>query len=328
MISLLYKLPRGVALLAASVLLLAPIMEAQAKWPERVIKIIIPFGAGGVGDVTSRIMADKLSEKLGQQVIIENMPGPGGINAARAVTTSSPDGYTMGLVANGTAISVGAFKSLPFDAVKDFEMISMISEFDLMFVVSTKSEYKTLGDFTNAAKEAPGKLNIGTIAVGGSQNLAAELLKSEAGINVQIVPYKRSPDTVVALLRNEVQMIIDFLPAVQGQVDSGDLKILASSSFKRSAMLPNVPTAQEAGIKDFVVTGWNGIFVPKGTPKEVIDTMSKAIHEVLAMEDVKKKFSKAGVEAHASNAAELETRLADDIKKWTAVIEKAGIPKK
>ena len=135
-------------------------------------------------------MADKLSDKLGQRVVIENMPGPGGINAARAVITAPADGYTMGLVTNGTAISVAAFKKLPFDPVKDFAMVSMLGEFDLVFVVNAKSDYKTLGDFIKAAKAQPGKLNIGTIAVGGTQNLGAELLKSVADINVVIVPFK------------------------------------------------------------------------------------------------------------------------------------------
>src|SRR4249920_3869385 len=156
-----------------------------------------PFGAGGVADVTARIMADKLSQKLGQRVVIENMPGPGGINAARAVITAPPDGYTMALVTNGTAISVAAFNSLPFDPVKDFEPVSMVGTFDLVFVVNSESEYKTLGDFIKAAKAQPGKLNIGTIAVGGTQNLGAELFKSLADVNVQIVPYKNSPDIVV-----------------------------------------------------------------------------------------------------------------------------------
>lgn len=321
---------RGVllALPAALIFGLAPVTQAQAKWPEKPVKIILPFGAGGVADVTSRIMADKLSQKLGQRVVIENMPGPGGINAARAVTSAAPDGYTMGLVTNGTAISVAAFKALPFDPVKDFEMVSMLGQFDLVFVVNAKSEYKTLGDFTKAAKANPGKLNIGTIAVGGTQNLGAELLKSAADIKVQVVPYKRSPDIVVALLRNDVQMLVEFVPAVKGQVASGDLRIVASSSPKRSALLPNVPTVQEAGIKGYEVTSWNGVFAPKGTPKEAIDGMNKAMHDVLAMADVKEQFAKVGVESHASDPAELMKRLKDDIAKWDAVITKAGIPRK
>ncbi|MBI1205350.1 MAG: tripartite tricarboxylate transporter substrate binding protein [Rhodopseudomonas sp.] len=313
---------------AALLLALAPVSSAEAKWPEKPVKIVLPFGAGGVADVTSRILADKLSDKLGQRVVIENMPGPGGINAARSVTTAPPDGYTMGLVTNGTAISVGAFKQLPFDPVNDFAMVSMLGQFDLVFVVNAKSEYKTLGDFIKAAKANPGKLNIGTIAVGGTQNLGAELLKSLADVKVQIVAYKRSPDIVVALLRNDVQLLVEFPPAVKGQVAAGELRILATSSPTRSKLLPDVPTVQEAGIKGYVVTSWNGVFAPKGTPQEAIDTMNKAMREVLAMPDVVQQFAKLGVEAHASSPAELMTQLKEDITKWSAVIDKAGIPKK
>jgi tripartite-type tricarboxylate transporter receptor subunit TctC len=289
---------------------------------------VLPFGAGGVADVTARIMADKLSEKFGQRVYVENMPGPGGIAAARAVISAAPDGYTMAYVTNGTAISVAAFNKLPFDPVKDFEMVSTVGTFDLVFVVNSSSEFKTLADFVKAAKANPGKLNIGTIAVGGTQNLGGELFKSVADLNVQIVPYKNSPDIVVALLRNDVQMMVDFPPATQGQVNDGKLKILATSSPKRSPLFPNVPTVDEAGVKGYEVISWNGVGAPKGTPKEVIDTMNKAIREVMAMPDVVASFAKVGVVAQASTPEELKERLVSDIKKWDAVIVKAGIPKK
>ena len=166
------------------------------------------------------------------------------------------------------------------------------------------------------------------IAVGGTQNLGAELLKSVADLNVVIVPFKTSPDIIVSLLRNDVQLMVEFPPSVQGQVASGDLRILASSSPKRSKLLPDVPTADEAGVKGYEVTSWNGVFAPKATPAEAVDTMRKAMQEVLVMPEVVAYFAKVGVEAHSSDAAELETRLKDDIKKWDAVIEKAGIPKK
>ena len=225
------------ALPAALILALAPLSQAQAKWPEKPVKIILPFGAGGVADVTSRIMADKLTAILGQRVVIENMPGPGGINAARAVVNSVPDGYTMGLVTNGTAISVAAFNKLPFDPVKQFDMVSLLGEFDLVFCVNAKSDYKTLADFIKAAKAQPGKLNVGTISVGGTQNLGAELFKSLADVNVLIVPYKNSPDIVVALLRNDVQMLVEFPPAVKGQV--GGRRPAGSGDFgDRSARPP------------------------------------------------------------------------------------------
>ena len=234
----------------------------------------------------------------------------------------------MALVTNGTAISVAAFKSLPFDPVKDFEPVSMVGTFDLVFVVNAASEYKTLGDFLKAAKAQPGKLNIGTISVGGTQNLGGELFKSAGDLNVQIVPYKTSPDIVVALLRNDVQLMIDFPPAVQGQVADGKLRILAVSSPKASPLFPGIPTVDAAGVKGYEVISWNSVAVPKGTPKEIIDTMNKAIREVLAMPELKEQFAKVGVVAQPSTPDELMARLKSDITKWDAVIVKAGIPKK
>lgn len=301
---------------------------AQAAWPEKPIRLVLPFGAGGVADVTARIMSEKLTEKLGQRVYVENMPGPGGIAAARAVTSAAPDGYTLAYVTNGTAISVAAFKTLPFDPVKDFEMVSMVGTFDLVLAVNAESPYKTLADFVKAAKDNPGKLNIGTIAVGGTQNLGGELFKSVANLNVQIVPYKNSPDIVVALLRNDVQMMVDFPPAVQGQVNDGKLRLLATSAPTKSPLMPNVPTANEAGVKGYEVISWNGVGAPKGTPKEIITTLNKAITEVMAMPEIKASFAKVGVVAQASTPDELMKRLTGDIKKWNDVIVKAGIPKK
>jgi putative tricarboxylic transport membrane protein len=316
----------ALALIAA----LAPLAMgggARAAWPDRPVKIVLPFGAGGVADVTARIMADKLADKLGQRFVIENMPGPGGINAARAVTTAAPDGYTMGLVTNGTAISVAAFNKLPFDPVKEFDMVSTLGLFDLVFAVNAQSDTKTLGDFIAAAKAQPGKLNIGTIAVGGTQNLGAELFKSMTGLNVVIVPYKNSPDIVVALLRNDVQMLVEFPPAIQGQVNDGKLRVLATSAPKRSPAHANAPTVAET-VPGYEVTSWNGVFAPKGTPKEIIAAMGKAMHEVLALPEVKEKFAKVGVAAQGSTPEELMDRLISDIKKWNEVIDKAHIPRK
>jgi len=313
---------------AAAVVSLAVAPQAQAAWPEKPVRIVLPFGAGGVADVTARIVADKLSDKLGQRFQIENMPGPGGINAARAVTTATPDGYTLGLLSNGTAISVASFKSLPFDPVKDFEMVSMMGQFDIVLAGSAKSEFKTLADFVKAAKANPGKFNIGTIAVGSTQNFAGELLKLAADIKAELVAYKGSPDVVVGLLRNDVQVMVDFPSAVKGQVSSGDLRLLAVASAKRSKLLPDVPTGAEQGVKGYEVSSWNGIFAPKGTPKEVVDTLNKAMRDVLAMKDVQEQFAKVGIEPYASAPDEVMKRLTDDIAKWNTVIDKAGIARK
>jgi tripartite-type tricarboxylate transporter receptor subunit TctC len=325
------RLARRAALAVLPALLiagLAPAAPAFAKWPDKPVKIVLPFGAGGVADVSARILADKLSQKFNQRFVIENMPGPGGINAARAVVNAPADGYTLGLVTNGTAISVADFNHLPFDPVKQFEMVSGLGQFNLLFAVKAGSKYHSLEDFIKDAKANPGKLNIGTIVVGSTQNLGAELFRSTAGIKVALVPFRRSPDVIVALLRNDIQMLIEFPPAIAGQIKDHKLTVLASSGSKREASMPNVPTVEQEGVKGYQVNSWNGIFAPKGTPKEVIDTLNKAMHEILAQKDVIDKYAALGVEAHASSPEELMSRLKADIKKWGAVIEKAGIPKK
>ncbi|MBX6329163.1 MAG: tripartite tricarboxylate transporter substrate binding protein [Pseudolabrys sp.] len=303
-------------------------VPAAAKWPEKPVKIILPFGPGGVADVSTRLTADKLGARLGERFVIENMPGAGGINAARAVVTAPPDGYTLGLVTNGTAISVAAFKHLPFDPTTQFDMISGLGEFNLLFAVPANSPFRTLADFMNAARAQPGKLNIGTIVVGSTQHLGAELFKSLADINVVIVTFKNSPDAVVSLLRNDVQMIVEFPPAIQGQINDGKLRVLASSGPGREVSMPEVPTVAEAGVRGYEVTSWNGVFAPKGTPREVIDTMNRSMREVLALPDIKERFAKLGMQPHPSSPQELMARLVADIKKWNAVIDKAGIPRK
>jgi tripartite-type tricarboxylate transporter receptor subunit TctC len=316
------------AILPAVVLLgLVPGGQALAKWPDKPVRIVLPFGAGGVADFTLRLMADKLGAKLGQRFVIDNMPGPGGINAVLNVLGAPADGYTMGLVVQGTAISVATFKKLPFEPLTQFEMVSTVGVFDMHFAVKADSPYAKLEDFITAAKERPGELNIGTIPAGFAQSLGAELFKSMAGINVQIVPYKNSPDIVVALLRNDVQMLIEFPPAIQGQVEDKKLRVLATSAARRRAFDPDMPTVAEC-VKGYEVTSWNGVFAPKGTPKEVIDTMNGAMSEVLAMPDVKESFAKVGVIAMSSTPNQLMDRLTSEIKKWDAVMVAAGIPKK
>jgi len=319
---------RGLILAGAAALVLAAMPQAQAAWPEKPVRVVLPFGAGGVGDATARIVADKLSDKLGQRFQIENMPGPGGISAARAVTTAQPDGYTLGLLSNGTAAAMATFKKLPFDPLTEFEMVSTMGQFDAVLAVSAKSEFKTLADFLKAAKANPGKLNVGTITPGSTQNLGAEYFKAAADIDVVIVAYKNSPDIVVGLLRNDIQMMLDFPPAVKGQVDSGDLRLLATAAEKRSQMFPNVPTAAEQGMKGFRVYSWNGIFAPKGTPKEIVTKLNTAIREVLAMKDVQQQLDKLSIEGVPSSPEELMQRLKDDAANLNMVVDKAGIVRK
>src|SRR3954466_11933269 len=317
--------PRIAAALFAA---LATLPAAAQTYPDRPVRIVLPFGAGGVADVSSRIIADKLGERLGQRLVIENMPGAGGISAAKAVLSSAPDGYTLGLVTNGTAISAAIFNKLPFDPTNEFEMISTLGTFDLVFAVNASSPYKTLADFVAAAKAAPGKLNVGTVNVGGTQNLGAELLKTAAGIDVQIVPFRNSPDIVVGLLRDDVHLMVDFPPAVKGQVDDGKLRLLATSGPKRSAFMPDLVTVAEAGVPNYEVTSWNGMFAPRGTPPQVVGLINATLKEVLALPEVKQRLLELGIEARTSTPEELMTLFKADVRKWDDVIVKAGIEKK
>jgi tripartite-type tricarboxylate transporter receptor subunit TctC len=298
-----------------------------ARYPARPVRFVLPFGPGGVADVTSRLTAEKLGDKLGQRFIIENQPGAGGINAVRSVINAVPDGHTLGLVTNGTAISVSLFKSLPFDPLTDFALISALGYFDLVFAVKAESQLRTLQDFVAAAREKPGKLNVGTINIGSTQNLGAELFKFDAKLDFQIVPYRNSPEIIVGVLRGDVDLMIDFYAAVRGQLQDGKMRPLAVSTAQRSPVLPNIPTAQEAGIGGYEVTSWNGMFAPHGTPREVIETLNKTLREILSGAEVKKQYADVGIEAKASSPEELQKRLRDDIAKWTKVIDRAGIPK-
>jgi tripartite-type tricarboxylate transporter receptor subunit TctC len=307
---------------------LAAMPASGQTYPSRPVKIVLPFGAGGVADTSSRIIADKLGERLGQRFLIENMPGAGGISAAKAVLAAPADGYTLGLVTNGTAISVALFNGLPFDPTVDFEMISTLGTFDLVFAVDVASSYRTLADFITAAKASPGKLNVGTVNVGGTQNLGAELFKSAAGIDVQIVPFRNSPDIVVALLRNDVQMMVDFPSAVKGQVDSGKVRLLATSGPKRSPSMPDLVTVTEAGVKGYEVTSWNGLFAPRGTPSLIVALINATVKDVLAQADVKQRLREIGIEARTCSPEELMTLFNNDVKKWGDVIVTAGIEKK
>ena len=314
-------------IVALAALLLTPQIARAQKYPDHPVRLIVPFGPGGVADVTARIVAEKLGEKLGQRFVIENMPGAGGINAARAVLSSPPDGYTLALFSNGTAISVSLFKNLGFNPLTDFVPVSSMGNFDFIFVTQAGSPYKTLADFIKAAKQKPGALNVGTINVGSTQNLSAQLFKSTAGVDVTIVPFRSSPDVLIALLRGDIQLAIENYTIVQSNIADKAVSAVSTSGSVRTSFLPDVPTVKEAGGGDFEARSWNAIFAPKGTPPEVIKTLNAALREVLDTPELKKRALELGIEAKASTPEEIAQRLNDDIAKWAKVIERAGIEK-
>lgn len=319
----------GLAALVLSALALsAPLpAHAQSNYPNKPVRIILPFGAGGVADITARIVAERLGDKLGQRFVIENQPGAGGITAARSVLSSPADGYTLAMLTNGTAISVPLFKSLPFNPLKDFAPISNLGIFDFILATNSTSDLHSLADVVKAARAEPGKLNLGSINVGSSQNLSAELFKSTANVDLTLITYRGSPEVIIALLRNDVQVMIDNYAAMKASLSGGKIRPLATTGPRRSELLPDVPTVGESGVGDYEVLSWNALFAPAGTPPEVIGILNRALVEILAAPDAKKRLLELGIEAKASTPEELAARLKGDIEKWSTVIERAGIPK-
>jgi tripartite-type tricarboxylate transporter receptor subunit TctC len=289
------------------------------------VRIILPFAAGGVADITARVVAEKLGEELKQRFVVENQPGAGGITAARSALAATPDGYTLAMITNGTAISVPLFKSLPFDPLTDFAPISSLGYFDFVFGTNAESAHRTLPDLLKAMREQPGKLNVGTINIGSSQNLSAELFKSTAGIDFAVIPYRGTPEVIVSLLRNDVNMMVDSYAAMRSAISDGKIRAIATTGTQRSQSLPAVPTVQEAGVPGFDVVSWNALFVRAGTPDNVIQTLNTALQKVLASPDVKQRLLELGIEARAGTPKEIQDRLRGDIEKWSKVIERAGL---
>jgi tripartite-type tricarboxylate transporter receptor subunit TctC len=300
---------------------------AEAKYPGKAVRIVLPFAAGGVADITARVIAERLGSKLGGRFYIENQPGAGGIAAARTVISSPRDGHTLALLSNGTAVSVSLFKNLPYDPLRDFEPISSLGYFDFVFATNSDSEFKTLADFIAAAKAKPGALNVGTINVGSTQNLSAELFKTAAGVDFTIIPYRATPELLVSTMQGNLDLMIDSYSSMKGNLIDKKIRALASSGSVRSQATPDIPSLREGGVVDYDVVSWNAFFAPKGTPPEIIRTLNQALREILAEPDVKKQLLELGIEAKASTPDEISARLKSDIDKWRKVIEKAGIPK-
>src|ERR1700675_4066624 len=299
--------------------------SAEAGYPDKAVRIVLPFAAGGVADITARIVAEKLGDKLGQRFYVENQAGAGGIAAARTVIASAPDGYTLALLSNGTAISVSLFKKLPFDPLKDFAPISSLGFFDFIFATGANSEFKTLGDFITAAKAKPGALNVGTISIGSTQNLSAELFKTLAGIDFTIIPFRGTPEVLVSQLQGDIALMVDGYSSMKGNLADGKLRALASSGPVRSESTPDVATVRESGVAGYEVISWNALFAPAGTPPEIVNALNGALQAILADADVKRRLLELGIEAKAGTPQEISDRLKADIDKWQKVIEKTGI---
>jgi len=301
--------------------------RAQATLPDKPIRLIVPNGAGGVADLTSRTVGAALSERIKQPVVIENRPGAGGIVAGQTLLTAPADGATLMVATNANAISKSLFRSLPFDPIKDFAPVGMMGTFAIAILVAPGSPIRTAQDLIAALKRDPAGTNIGTISVGSTQNLAAELFKTTAGVDATTVPFSATPALLTSLLRKDVTAAFEIVAPLMGQLKDGSLRAIAVTSATRAANLPEVPTLQEAGLAGFDVTSWNAIVAPARTPAPVIERLNHELNAVLADPAVRGKLLEAGVEAKGDSPAQLGQLMASEADKWRAVIERAGIEK-
>jgi tripartite-type tricarboxylate transporter receptor subunit TctC len=310
---------------AAAVACSAPLCAQD--FPTKPIRLVLSVGTGGVGDTSMRLFAEYMSRNMGQRIVVDNRPGGGGVVAATAVLNANHDGYTLLQSGNGGAIRAALFKSLPFDIQKDFHQVSTVAFFQLVLVARPASGFASVADVLDFARRNPRRLNIGTIAVGSTQYLAAELLKSTAGIDVQIVPYKSNSLLVAALRGDELRVAFELIGPVLSHIKSDTLRALAVGSDRRFAGLPDVPTMAEAGIGRYNVSSWTGIAAPRGTRRAIVDRLSREALKAAGTAEIQRPLQEMGIEPRASTPAEATQLMAASVARWSGVIEQAKIPR-
>ena len=312
-------------ILGATLLACTQLASAQA-WPERPIQLIVGFPPGGGVDIVARQLADKLSEQLGQRVVVDNKAGAAGNVAMELVARSKPDGYTL-LMGNLGMLSANPalYAKLPFDPAKDFVPIARVVVTPLVAVVPASLPVQNFQQLIALAKSKPGELNFGSGGNGNINHLAGELLKLQTGTQMQHVPYKGSAPALTDLAGSRIQLMIDGGNVVQPFVKDGRAKALAMTGDARSSAMPDVPTARESGFPDFVIYGWQGMLAPTGTPQTVIERMSAEIAKALAAPELKARLSGQGTEPAYLGPVEFKAYAAAEQKRWTEVIQKAKI---
>lgn len=310
----------------AGIAILAVTNAVAQTYPTRPIRIIIGYGAGGVADITARVVAQKMSETLGQQIIIDNRPGAGQITAAEAVAKADPDGYTLLSLNNGNAISAALFKKLPFDTIKDFAPVAPFGFFGIFILVNNNAPFKSVKEMLAKAKADPQSFNIGTTSVGSTQNLAAELMKSMSGVPFTIVPFKTTGELLTALERGDIQAAMESPATTLSFIKAGRLKALAITTPARQKAFSEVPTVAESGLPGYDVQTWNALAAPAKTPRAIIDKLNQAALKAAADPEVQAKFEQLGIETRPQTPEEVQALVVHDIAKWRDVIQTAKIP--
>lgn len=313
-------------LLAALVVLVPAIAVHAADWPDKPVRMVVPFGAGATADIMARIVADKLAAAIGQPVVVENRTGAGGNVGAALVARSDPDGYTL-LLSGSPTHSVGPhlFKKLNYEPMKDVPPVAMIAAGTNLLVVKPSLPVKSVKDLVALARSKPEQLTYSSAGIGTSGHLAAELLQKASGVVMRHVPFRSGAEAVTAVMSGEVDFMFFTLPALMQQVEAGKLRAIAVTSLTRSRLLPNTPTVAEEGYPGFEALAWYAVFAPRGTPAAITARVGGEIKKILAMPDIEEKMLKLGVEPDYMNAEELTRYIEADSKKWGELIKQAGI---
>lgn len=309
---------------AALALAFASTAQAQADYPSRPIRIVVPFPAGGATDIAARLLAERMGMDWKQPVTVDNRPGAGGNIGSDVVAKSAPDGYNLIMGVTGShAINISLYARMPYDPVKDFEAISQVAIVPNVVVVHPSVPAGTLAEFVALAKKEPGKLNYASLGNGTAAHLTMEMFKSAAGINLTHIPYKGSAPAVADLIGGQVQAMIDGLPSALPHVQAGKLRALALTSAKRSPAAPELPTIAES-YPGFSADAWSGLFGPKGTPKAVVDKIAAETQAILKTPEVRKRLGELGAEPVGSTPAEFTQFVQHEIDKWARVVKLSG----
>lgn len=298
---------------------------AAQDYPSRPVKIVVPYPAGGSNDIIARIVAQKLSDRVGQQFFVENRGGAGGNIGAESVASSEPDGYTLLLAAPGPLTSNATlYKNLPFDPTKAFAPVALVAQVPIVLMVHPSVDAKSVKDLIALAKAKPGTLNFGSSGIGSTNHLAGELLKSMAGINIVHVPYKGAAPAMNDLVAGHIPMMFDNMPAVLPQVAGKRVNAIAVAGAQRAKAMPEVPTVAESGLAGFDASAWFGLVAPAKTPPAVLKKLQGEVAAILKMPDVVKRFTELGAEPGDVSGAAFGKFLADETTKWAKVIEASG----
>lgn len=313
--------------LMAAVLVSSPfVANAQSDYPNKPIRLIVAFPAGGSTDIVGRIVAQKLSERLGQAIVVENRGGAGGTIGTDAAAKAAPDGYTLTLGTTSTmAVAPGAYSKLGYDSVKSFSPISLVAVTPYLLVVNPELPAKSLAELVTLAKSQPGKLNFASAGNGSTTQLAMEMLNDVTGMKMTHVPYKGNADADLAILSNQVQVLFGSMPALLQHAKQNKLRALAVGTGKRSPALPEVPTVAELGYPGFEAALWLGVLAPAGTPKPIIDRLNKELVAIAATPDFKAAMDKNGADATSNSPEQFASLIQNEVSKYGAITKKLGI---